>query len=184
MIPLYKRRLFLIQPFLFFCAANHSSSILDCFSHANVLVVSLHFSVFAVAHCSFDEKNLQSISTGTSFGMCRGYCRHAINITSNPLQIIASKDPNFPQTPYPPLREQHSFSANQWQELISVLNLETFRALDDRIGCPDCADGGAEWIEINWIDGVKRVTFENRRAVKGIEALIEKLRQMRQEYLS
>ena len=139
---------------------------------------------FAVAHCSFDEKNLQSISTGTSFGMCRAYCRQSINITPNPLQIIASQDPNFPEEAFPPVRRQYPLSANQWQELTSVLNLESFGALDDTIGCPDCADGGAEWIEIKWTCGAKRVTFENGRAVKGIEALIEKLRQMRQEYLS
>ena len=56
--------------------------------------------------------------------------------------------------------------------------------LDDRIGCPDCADGGAEWIEIDSMDGVKRVTFENGQTVNGIEPLVEKLRQLRNQYLS
>jgi hypothetical protein len=55
--------------------------------------------------------------------------------------------------------------------------------LYNRIGCPDCADGGAEWIQVDWIDESKRVTFENGRMVEGIEKLIEKLRQMREEYL-
>ncbi len=62
------------------------------------------------------------------------------------------------------------------------MNLDIFQSLDDRIGCPDCADGGAEWVQIDWNNGNKRVTFENRQTVKGIEKLIEKLREMRQIY--
>ncbi|CAF4619589.1 unnamed protein product, partial [Rotaria socialis] len=32
--------------------------------------------------------------------------------------------------------------------------------LDDCIGWPDCAGGGAEWIEVNWSTKSKLVTFE------------------------
>lgn len=138
--------------------------------------------LFTVAHCSVDSSNIRSISSGTSFGFCRSYCQQSINITFNPLQLIAMKQPNFPQAAYPLVQQQHPFSSAQWQELISVLNMQTFSALGDRIGCPDCADGGAEWIEIDSTNGVKRVTFENGQSVKGIESLIEKLRQLRNQY--
>ncbi|CAF1156089.1 unnamed protein product [Rotaria sordida] len=138
--------------------------------------------IFAVAYGDFNTKDVQSISSGISFGMCRGYCRQSINVTSNPLQIMVAKEANFEQKPYPSIRRSFSFSLNQWKELISLLNLNVFEALGDRIGCPDCADGGAEWIQVNWTEGSKRVTFENGRAIKGIEGLIEKLRQMREEY--
>jgi hypothetical protein len=32
--------------------------------------------------------------------------------------------------------------------------------MDTVIGCPDCADGGAEWLELGFEKEVKRVTFE------------------------
>ena len=145
-----------------------------------LLIVAL----LIVVHGQLEIKNVQSISSGSSFGMCRGYCRQSINVTSSPLQIVASKEANFVQKPYPPVQRQFPFSSIQWDQLVSLLNLKTFTALDDILGCPDCADGGAEWIQVDWTDGTKRVTFESRQAVKGIEDLIEKLRQMREEYLT
>ncbi|CAF4279798.1 unnamed protein product, partial [Rotaria sordida] len=48
--------------------------------------------------------------------------------------------------------------------------------LDDRIGCPGCADGGIEWIEVNWSKESKRVTFEYEALINGIEELIKYLR--------
>ncbi|CAF1247559.1 unnamed protein product [Rotaria sp. Silwood1] len=137
---------------------------------------------FAVAYGKLEIKDVRSISSGISFGMCRGYCQQWINVTSNPLQIVAAKQANSVQKPYPPIRQPFPFSSNQWEELISLLHVNVFEALGSTIGCPDCADGGAEWIQVNWTEGSKRITFENGRAIKGIEGLIEKLRQMRQEY--
>jgi len=114
--------------------------------------------------------------------MCHGYCQSSINITSNPFQLIASKQPNFAQKEFPSLQQQFPFSSNEWNQIISLLNSKIFTTLDDTIGCPGCADGGIEWIQVDWTDETKRVTFEYGRAIKGIENLIEKLRQMRKEY--
>ena len=125
-----------------------------------------------------------SIASGTSFGFCRGYCLRSINVTKNPLELSASKEPNFAQVEYPPVQKKFPFNSTQWQDLLAQLNLATFKALDDRIGCPDCADGGAEWIQVDWSKGSKRVTFENGQLVQGIEGLIGKLRQIREQYLT
>ncbi|CAF1237034.1 unnamed protein product [Rotaria sp. Silwood1] len=75
-------------------------------------------------------------------------------------------------------------SASRWEQLVSSLNLKTFLALDNTIRCPDCADGGAEWIQVDWLDGTKHVTFDYGRTIDGIEDLIKKLRQIREEYAS
>lgn len=135
-------------------------------------------------HGNVITNQIHSISSGLSFGMCRGYCRQAINITSNPLRILASKEPNFEQNIYPPIQKPFLITSNQWDSVSSDVKLNIFQSLGDTIGCPDCADGGAEWIHIVWTTGNKRVTFENGRAIKGLEALVEKLRQMRQQYTS
>ncbi|CAF1400036.1 unnamed protein product [Didymodactylos carnosus] len=105
-------------------------------------------------------------------------------MTSTPLQVSILKQANFNQASYPPVYATLPLSSSEWVNLSNLVNLETFQSLDDRIGCPDCADGGAEWVQINWANGSKRVTFENEKTVKGIEKLIVKLRQMRQAYLS
>ena len=141
-------------------------------------------SFFSIAYGQFETKDIRSISSGTSFGMCRGYCRQSINVTSNPFQVVALKEPNFAQNPYPSVQRLFSSASSQWEELMSLVNLKSFTTLGDTIGCPDCADGGAEWIQVDWIKGSKRVTFENGRTVKGVQPLIEKLRQMREAYLT
>ena len=144
--------------------------------------------LFAVAILNTVQgQNIQnpivSISSGTSFGMCRGYCQQSVSLSVQPLQLVAVKAPNFVQKPFPPVRKQFPISSSEWTELLSLVNIEQFSKLDERIGCPDCADGGAEWIEITWTDGSKRVTFENGRTVDGIENLITKLRSFRTTYL-
>jgi hypothetical protein len=136
-----------------------------------------------VAHGQFETKNIRSISSGLSFGMCRGYCQQSINVTSNPSRLVASKEPNFAQNAYPSVQRQFPFSSAQWQQLASLVNAKTLTALGDTIGCPGCADGGIEWIQVDWTAGTKRVTFESGHAIKGLEGLIENLQQMREEYL-
>ncbi|CAF3689426.1 unnamed protein product [Rotaria sordida] len=67
---------------------------------------------------------------------------------------------------YPPVQRQFPFSSSQWEQFVSLLDLETFTALADRIGCPGCADGGIEWIQVDWADATKRVTFESGQLFK------------------
>lgn len=48
----------------------------------------------------------------------------------------------------------------KWSDLVSAINIEAFFAWEEVIGCPDCADGGAEWIEITTSTGTHKVTYE------------------------
>jgi len=68
--------------------------------------------------------------------------------------------------------------------LISPVDSKSFRALDDSIGCPDYANGRAEWIQLNWSDINRRVTFENRQVIKDFEGLINELRKLREQYVN
>ena len=138
--------------------------------------------MFATIYGKYEINDVHSIAGGLSFGMCFGYCQQSINATSDPLQIVFSKAAHFAHDTYPPIQQSYSISSDQWNELISLLNLKIFAALSNIIGCPDCADGGAEWIQVNWIGGSKRVTFEYGRTINGIEEFIERLRQLRKEY--
>lgn len=55
--------------------------------------------------------------------------------------------------------------------------------LDSIYGCPDCADGGAEWIEIQDDQQIKKVTFEYGDTLAPIENLMLELRDLREAYL-
>jgi hypothetical protein len=73
----------------------------------NLYYYSLFFALVTISNGKWlrknDNNNIRSISTGSMLGKCRGYCRRSINITSIPLQVIASNEPNYEQIEYPPL---------------------------------------------------------------------------------
>ena len=127
------------------------------------------------------RNDIVTISSGTSFGFCISYCRRSIFIRSEHDTLVARKEPNFPQDEYPPVEKRYRFTANEWTTLISVVNPRAFRASANTIGCPDCADGGAEWIEIKWPTVTKRVTFEFGKKIEGSEELVLALRKLRKQ---
>lgn len=144
----------------------------------------LTFSLAIVNGQQTKNQDILSISSGLSFGKCIGHCQQSINATSNPPQVIVSRLANFAQASYPPVHVKFPFTTTEWNDLVALADLESFQLLDERIGCPGCADDGVEWIQIDWINGNKRVAFERRQMLKGSENLVQKLREMRQFYLN
>ena len=71
---------------------------------------------------------------------------------------------------------QQSISAEEWDSLTGLIDLDEFMALDTVIGCPDCADGGAEWIEIVFEETRYKVTFEYFNAPEVMDQYIDSLR--------
>ena len=121
-----------------------------------------------------------TIKTGTSFGECVGYCKQDITITSE--EIIFHKS-GWGQE-YPEITQEVPISDEQWNRLMDSVDFEKFNSLQDVIGCPDCADGGAEWIEINNGKSTKKVTFEYGDTISEIDDLILELRKIRNDVFS
>ena len=125
------------------------------------------------------EVNDIAIKTGIFFGFCGGYCKSEVEIVNRDVVFIASSwsDPNYPDTML-----NGNISIQEWDSLIESVNMDSLLLLDDIIGCPDCADGGGEWIEITKADTLKRVTFEYGETVEPIQSLIEKVRVIRERF--
>ena len=120
------------------------------------------------------------IKTGTSFGECVGYCKKELVITSEKMTYIKSSwDGSTPE-----VRNELVTSSEKWNILINNLKEDKFNSLPEVIGCPDCADGGAEWIEI--FDGKtnKKVTFEYGASISEIDSLVKELREIRNDITS
>ena len=117
------------------------------------------------------------IRMGTSFGMCNGYCRKDYAVNGSSLTLTASS-----HTPaqYPTKTCQTMISQESWNSLKDLVNPDTFNKLPERLGCPDCADGGAEYIEIELNDQRHRVTFEYGQTIPGFESLVNALRTQRE----
>ncbi|MBT3179394.1 MAG: hypothetical protein HOL10_00880 [Candidatus Marinimicrobia bacterium] len=73
-------------------------------------------------------------------------------------------------------------SIKEWNSLLVSINMDSILSLPNIIGCPDCADGGAEWIEIITADTLKSVIFEYWDTIDPINNTIEILREMDREF--
>jgi hypothetical protein len=114
-----------------------------------------------------------SIKHGTSFGHCRGYCTKESIYTPTTFEYIESSRDAEKE---PARITKNNFTEAEFQTLVATIDFNKWNALEERIGCPDCADGGAEYIEITTTAGTKRVTFEFGASVAEIQELILKLR--------
>lgn len=105
---------------------------------------------------NFEQIGIVEINYGKSFGECQGYCIYDLKMTSESANYVSygwTDDLSYPDI-------NCTTTTHDWDMLSGSINLTTFLALDETIGCPDCADGGAEWIEVVHDQGRYKVTFE------------------------
>ncbi|HPG38384.1 MAG TPA: hypothetical protein PLP19_02320 [bacterium] len=119
------------------------------------------------------------IGYGTSFGECSGYCIKELKLDQ---LVITFRASSWLPADYPDKILQDVIERNEYEQLQSLVNFNKIAAFDDVIGCPDCADGGAEWLEVITDDRYKKITFENGDSLATIQPLINKLRQMYTDY--
>lgn len=129
-----------------------------------------------VMSCSKDETNTKpvfSIGYGTSFGMCEGHCKNELTLQENSASLVRSSWNNELE----PIVCQVDMSEEEWNALLQLIDQEKLNALPNIIGCPDCADGGAEWVSIQTEDGLqKKVTFEYTKTPATIAPMVDRLR--------
>ena len=148
-----------------------------------LLIQMLFFISLYLFSCQTDYEKVEvndiAIKTGIFFGFCGGYCKSEVEIVNRDVVFIASSwsDPNYPDTML-----NGNISIQEWDSLIESVDMDSLLSLNDIIGCPDCADGGGEWIEITKVDTLKRVTFEYGETVEPIQSLIEKVRVIRERF--
>ncbi len=147
----------------------------------------LTFFAFVALSVGCQETTVQSVSdsltirTGTSFGMCVGdKCRkeYVFNGTSATLTHSGNGRGN----PTPAKTCQKQLSAQDWNALKAAVDLSMFNRQPEVIGCPDCADGGAEYIELEQGDSKHRVTFPYGQTIPGFEPLVNALRKQRSQF--
>jgi hypothetical protein len=112
------------------------------------------------------------IEYGTSFGECIGYCKRDISVTRNRVDFTKSGWVDSLGT-----KQCHDdLGRNEFSGLTGEIDLPGFNGLDPVIGCPDCADGGAEWIRVVSPDTDKKVTFEYGKEPDEVKSYIGLLR--------
>jgi hypothetical protein len=120
------------------------------------------------------------IRTGTSFGFCAGYCMTELEISSSQARLIRTGRDSQRN---PPQVTQVELSGAEVARIRSLAASIAFADLKDVYGCPDCADGGAEWVEIDTGALRKRVTFDHAAGPPELQPLLQELRTLRERLL-
>lgn len=121
------------------------------------------------------QTNIDSIifiKYGTSFGECGGYCYHETKYNSSMITFYSRSW----QAPDKDKFDTLKIDRNRWNKIVRTVNLTEFYNLPKSIGCPDCTDGGAEWIEIGTRTKTYKVEFEYRANIDTIAELLKLLR--------
>lgn len=153
----------------------------------NIAISLIGFSLLAFYSCknyendsSVFENKIVEISYGTSFGECIKNCRNELKLSfgtsrtlnsSSPNSSLSDEDYNIPKT------YTDVISAEKWEQIISKINVDEFFKLPIIYGCPDCTDGGAEWVEIKLKSGeTHKVTYEFMKEPKELKSVVALLR--------
>ena len=115
---------------------------------------------------------------GTSFGECLGYCRTNMEVNGTELDYIEFAW-DYARQQVPDRLFSDTLSVEEWSALVDAFDWQTFAALDSVIGCPDCADGGAEWIEVGYFGKTKKITIEYGADLKGLSLFLDQIRHFR-----
>lgn len=147
------------------------------------LLIIAAFAVLALASCrrhvefAGPEPGAQVvIKNGTFYGMCAGYCLTETIIRD---AGISYRESSHEPGKFPDKNKSLTITGDEWRDLTGAVDMGALMALDSIIGCPDCADGGGEWIEVRKGEQTRRIVFQHGASIAPIAGLLEKVRAMR-----
>ena len=142
---------------------------------AALFVFSLCFNA-----CKKDEvNNVEEIGYGTSFGMCAGYCLNNVVIITDGKVAFSKNNNGINPTTKTCTKDIAETDINALKALVT---LDKFSKLSEVIDCPDCADGGAEWVSLRLNGEIKKVTFEYGREPEELKDMVAKLREIKESF--
>jgi hypothetical protein len=144
------------------------------------------FAALALSACatapSAPSASVTRVVSTTSFGMCVGYCTTTLEISDGQAVLIreARGGRGAPQG-LPDQRFTRTLSAAEWADIQRLAAQADLTAVPDVVGCPDCADGGAEGLTIESAGGAESVSLEFRADLPEAQALLQRVRALREQ---
>ncbi len=145
----------------------------------NCILTLFSIVLFSNFQCEKEEvanpMRVEYLSYGTSFGECLGYCVREIVVSGD---ITFTKSGWSIEGSLPDSSCSLVFIKSPLPDYLDDINLDVFLEMDETIGCPDCADGGAEWLELGFENEIKRVSFEYMNEPEELKNIIPSLREL------
>jgi hypothetical protein len=114
---------------------------------------------------------------GTSFGFCAGYCTFVLEVDG---AIARLTETSRDSRTHPRRIHVLALTPAEAARVHALADPQTLASVAGVHGCPDCADGGAEWIEISVLGTAIRTTYEYGDDLDPIAELQAELRSLRQ----
>jgi hypothetical protein len=118
-----------------------------------------------------------TVKNGTYAGDCLVHCDETATVT--PEKVTDSLTSRVPDADNPDIHAESAPPAGLWESVEAALDWPAVSALPDRIGLPDAADGGGEFLEVSLEGRTKRVDFPYDAEVPEIAPLLGPLRDLR-----
>ena len=139
--------------------------------------------LIGILSCEKEERQfgtLNYIAYGTSFGECLGYCNHYMKVY--PHLATLRKYGWDENGRLPDMQCSIPLESYEFISVKDSLDVGIFFTLDETYGCPDCADGGAEWVEVSFDTVIHRVTFEYMNEPGELLTIVPALRELMERF--
>ncbi|WP_457269667.1 hypothetical protein [Pedobacter sp. UYEF25] len=103
-------------------------------------LLALIIVVFSGCKKDLSSDETFSLSYGTSFGFCVGYCNKTLKVEQSMLLFTQISNDKI----LPPKVCKAVLTEQEKRELYSLIKVNNIKSLSETTECPDCADGGAE----------------------------------------
>jgi hypothetical protein len=122
---------------------------------------------------------VQQVVSTTSFGMCVGYCSTRLEISEGAAVLTRTSRGGRGAQELPDQRFTQTLTPEEWVEITRLAAAAKFDGLPPVIGCPDCADGGAESLTVIGGAAPKTVSFDHGATVEQVQPLLDRVRALR-----
>jgi hypothetical protein len=134
-------------------------------------IIALSFSACEKSN----DKKTATITYGYSFGQANSY--QLLQLNEN-LFLYEHESAAFKINK----RCSKAADSDAFADIMTRVDLKKFRNLPNTIGCPDCADGGAEFVEIKADGEIHRVTYNYGKVPEELAEIVIKLKPVMESF--
>ncbi len=111
--------------------------------------------------------------------MCVGYCTTRLEISEGQAVLVREARGGRGGQDQPEQRFSAVLAPSEWQAIARLAANTNLDELPPVIGCPDCADGGAESLTIASAGKSRSVSFEYGATIEQAQPLLDRVRALR-----
>ncbi|MFB6340567.1 hypothetical protein ACE1ET_02540 [Saccharicrinis sp. FJH62] len=145
------------------------------FTYTDTASDELKTALIKVVHLQTAKRAQQDmkVTYGTSFGECIGYCSETMTLSRGQLDFLYE---SLNTDTLPDIDCSMNFPVDSTNMVLDFVSKPLFYYMESVYGCPDCNDGGEEWVSIEDEYYYKKIRFEYMNEPEELTKLVTILR--------